>query len=138
MSDAKDVFRVQNYYPQFAHCSLPATFAFLREPEITDESIAEYAGMSNEERTGIKDVGGTQRGVRHPPDFRGDASVPRQTFRFDRFRRADRFPAFSFIQARRRRFGAERVVFACGQRKNPCSCRCGRRPVRLYPQVPRI
>lgn len=36
----------------------PELVAKLREPEITDESIAEYAGMSNEERTGIKDVGG--------------------------------------------------------------------------------
>ena len=34
MSDTHDVFRVQNYYPLFAHCSMPATFAFLRDPEI--------------------------------------------------------------------------------------------------------
>lgn len=30
----------------------------LREPVITDESVTEYAGMSNEERTDVKDVGG--------------------------------------------------------------------------------
>lgn len=32
--------------------------AKLREPVVTDESISEYADMSNEERTDIKDVGG--------------------------------------------------------------------------------
>ncbi|MEI3039453.1 MAG: hypothetical protein V8T90_10390 [Victivallales bacterium] len=44
MSDAKDVFRVQNYYPLFAHCSMPATFAFLRDPEIEALAKGEYAG----------------------------------------------------------------------------------------------
>ena len=44
MSDTHDVFRVQNYYPLFAHCSMPATFAFLRDPEIEALAAGEYSG----------------------------------------------------------------------------------------------
>ena len=33
MPEYNDALRVQNYYPMLAHCSMPATFAFLKEEE---------------------------------------------------------------------------------------------------------
>lgn len=44
MPEVDDVFRVQNYYPLFAHCSMPATFAFLRDPEIAALAAGETSG----------------------------------------------------------------------------------------------
>ena len=68
MSDAKDVFRVQNYYPQFAHCSLPATFAFLREPEISALVNGEYTGRNAE--SAIRRISEAMR------PFRGRPTLP--------------------------------------------------------------
>ncbi len=48
MPELDDAFRVQNYYPLFAHCSMPATFAFLRDVEINALANAETTGKNVE------------------------------------------------------------------------------------------
>ena len=48
MPEFDDAFRVQNYYPLFAHCSMPATFAFLRDAEISALANAETTGKNVE------------------------------------------------------------------------------------------
>ena len=80
MSDAKDVFRVQNYYPQFAHCSLPATFAFLREPEITALVNGEYAGRSAE--SAIRRISEAMRPFRGRHFVSTDFAAPTDSPRF--------------------------------------------------------
>ena len=39
MQEFNDALRVQNYYPMLAHCSMPATFAFLKEDIIPRKII---------------------------------------------------------------------------------------------------
>ena len=48
MPELEDAFRVQNYYPLFAHCSMPATFAFLRDAEINALANGETTGKNVE------------------------------------------------------------------------------------------
>lgn len=80
MSDAKDVFRVQNYYPQFAHCSLPATFAFLREPEIAALANGEYTGRNAE--SAIRRISEAMRPFRGRHFVSTDFAAPTDSPRF--------------------------------------------------------
>ena len=80
MQEFNDALRVQNYYSMLAHCSMPATFAFLKEDEC--EALANADTISPAAKNAIKRISAAMQPFRGKHFISTDFAAPTDSPRF--------------------------------------------------------